>query len=79
MYLFPGPSNERQSAVISAFKHAWKGYKKYAWGHDHLKPITAAFQDWFSLGLTIVDSLDTIYIMGLKEGNVYLLECVCIC
>ncbi|PSN41913.1 Endoplasmic reticulum mannosyl-oligosaccharide 1 [Blattella germanica] len=64
---FSGPTNERQIAVVAAFKHAWKGYKKYAWGHDHLKPITSAFQDWFNLGLTIVDSLDTIYIMGLKE------------
>ncbi|KAJ9599000.1 hypothetical protein L9F63_010523 [Diploptera punctata] len=64
---FKGPTNERQSAVVAAFKHSWKGYKKYAWGHDHLKPITATFQDWFNLGLTIVDSLDTIYIMGLKE------------
>lgn len=24
--------------------------------------------DWFSLGLTIVDGLDTAYIMGLNEG-----------
>jgi mannosyl-oligosaccharide alpha-1,2-mannosidase len=64
-----GPTNERQSAVVAAFRHAWKGYKKYAWGHDHLKPITGTFHDWFNLGLTIVDALDTIYIMGLTEGN----------
>lgn len=64
---FSGPTNERQSAVVAAFKHAWKGYKKYAWGHDHLKPITGTFHDWFNLGLTIVDALDTIYVMGLTE------------
>jgi hypothetical protein len=64
-----GSTNERQAAVVAAFRHAWKGYKKYAWGHDHLKPITGTFHDWFSLGLTIVDALDTIYIMGLKEGK----------
>lgn len=68
---FTGPSNDRQKAVSDAFKHAWKGYKTFAWGHDHLKPITGAYQDWFGLGLTIVDSLDTIYIMGLKEGLLY--------
>jgi hypothetical protein len=34
-----------------------------------LKPITGTFHDWFNLGLTIVDALDTIYIMGLKEGK----------
>lgn len=65
--VFEGASNDRQSAVIAAFKHAWKGYKKFAWGHDHLKPISEGYQDWFSLGLSIVDSLDTMYIMGLKE------------
>lgn len=56
---------------MAAFRHAWKGYKKYAWGHDHLKPITGTFHDWFNLGLTIVDALDTIYIMGLKEGKAF--------
>lgn len=55
---------------MAAFRHAWKGYKKFAWGHDHLKPITGTFHDWFNLGLTIVDSLDTIYIMGLAEGKI---------
>ncbi|KAK9500040.1 hypothetical protein O3M35_001382 [Rhynocoris fuscipes] len=59
--------NERQSAVIEAFKHAWKGYVKFAWGHDHLKPISQRPHDWFKLGLSIVDSLDTMYLMGLKK------------
>lgn len=27
------------------------------------------YQDWFNLGLTIVDSLDTLWIMNLKKGN----------
>ncbi|CAH0547785.1 unnamed protein product [Brassicogethes aeneus] len=64
---FTGPTTSRQQAVVNACKHAWKGYKKFAWGHDHLKPISEGYQDWFNLGLTIVDSLDTLYIMGLKE------------
>ncbi|KAF2904912.1 hypothetical protein ILUMI_01268 [Ignelater luminosus] len=64
---FTGPTEERQKAVVEAFKHAWKGYKQFAWGHDHLKPISEGYHDWFGLGLTIVDSLDTIYIMGLKN------------
>ncbi|XP_078605184.1 endoplasmic reticulum mannosyl-oligosaccharide 1,2-alpha-mannosidase-like isoform X3 [Branchiostoma floridae x Branchiostoma japonicum] len=57
----------QQKAVVEAFKHAWKGYKQYAWGHDELKPISKAASDWFGLGLTIVDSLDTMWIMGLME------------
>ncbi|KAJ8925240.1 hypothetical protein NQ315_001427 [Exocentrus adspersus] len=64
---FTGPATTRQQAVLKAFRHAWRGYKKFAWGHDHLKPITESYNDWFGLGLTIVDSLDTIFIMGLKE------------
>ncbi|KAK4877708.1 hypothetical protein RN001_010214 [Aquatica leii] len=64
---FPEPLGERQEAVVEAFKHAWKGYKRFAWGHDHLKPISETYHDWFGLGLTLVDSLDTMYLMGLKK------------
>ncbi|KAL3284844.1 hypothetical protein HHI36_018983 [Cryptolaemus montrouzieri] len=64
---FTGPTTSRQKEVVKAFQHAWRGYKQYAWGHDHLKPISKSYHDWFGLGLTIVDSIDTIYIMGLKE------------
>lgn len=66
---FTGPTNEKQKAVVNSFLHAWKGYRTYAWGHDHLKPISETYNDWFDLGLTLVDSLDTMYIMGLKEGD----------
>ncbi|XP_077986058.1 endoplasmic reticulum mannosyl-oligosaccharide 1,2-alpha-mannosidase-like isoform X2 [Glandiceps talaboti] len=62
-----GPQNPRQEAVVAAFKHAWSGYKKYAWGHDELKPISKTHSEWFRLGLTLIDSLDTMYIMGLTE------------
>lgn len=64
---FSGPTNSRQTAVMESFKHAWKGYKEHAWGHDNLKPVSGMAFEWFSLGLTIVDSLDTAYIMGLTE------------
>ncbi|XP_028571710.1 endoplasmic reticulum mannosyl-oligosaccharide 1,2-alpha-mannosidase isoform X3 [Podarcis muralis] len=63
----PVPLNERQMAVIEAFRHAWKGYKEFAWGHDELKPISKSFSEWFGLGLTLIDALDTMWIMGLKE------------
>uniref|UniRef100_A0AC35U1B8 Alpha-1,2-Mannosidase n=1 Tax=Rhabditophanes sp. KR3021 TaxID=114890 RepID=A0AC35U1B8_9BILA len=64
---FNEPSNPKSKAVREAFKFAWKNYKKYAWGHDHLKPISKKSADWFSLGLTITDSIDTILIMNLAE------------
>jgi mannosidase alpha-like ER degradation enhancer 2 len=50
--------------------HAWEGYKKYAWGHDALKPLTKQPFDWYghghSLLMTPVDALDTLILMGLK-------------
>nr|XP_061836739.1 endoplasmic reticulum mannosyl-oligosaccharide 1,2-alpha-mannosidase-like [Nerophis lumbriciformis]XP_061836740.1 endoplasmic reticulum mannosyl-oligosaccharide 1,2-alpha-mannosidase-like [Nerophis lumbriciformis] len=58
---------DRLEAVRDSFRHAWKGYKDYAWGHDELKPISKSFGEWFGLGLTLIDSLDTMWIMGLKE------------
>ncbi|XP_054274703.1 endoplasmic reticulum mannosyl-oligosaccharide 1,2-alpha-mannosidase-like [Macrosteles quadrilineatus] len=71
--MFPPATTERQHAIVDMLKHAWKGYKRYAWGHDHLKPISQTYHDWFGLALTIVDGLDTLWIMGLhdefKEGR----------
>lgn len=32
--------------VKSEFLHAWNGYKKYAWGHDDLKPLSKTYKDW---------------------------------
>lgn len=55
--------------VRRAFIHAWDGYKKYAWGHDDLKPLTKSFRDWYKepLLMTPVDAFDTMILMGLKE------------
>ena len=56
-------------AVREAFRHAWKGYKDFAWGHDELRPLSKSYSEWFGLGLTLIDALDTMWIMGLKEGR----------
>jgi len=64
---FAGPANPRQKAVVEAFQHAWNSYRRFAWGNDHLRPISKTGQNWFGLGLTIVDSLDTMLIMNLKD------------
>ena len=58
----------------AAFKHGWAAYKKYAWGYDELKPVSRTYHTWFGIGLTILDSLDTMHIMGLKEGTMSFLE-----
>ncbi|XP_039658585.1 mannosidase, alpha, class 1B, member 1b isoform X2 [Perca fluviatilis] len=56
-----------REAVQEAFRHAWKGYKDFAWGHDELRPLSKSYSEWFGLGLTLIDSLDTMWILGLKE------------
>jgi len=49
--------------------HAWRGYERYAWGHDELKPVTKTAHDWHgnSLLMTPVDTLDTLLLAGLDE------------
>ncbi|XP_060595880.1 endoplasmic reticulum mannosyl-oligosaccharide 1,2-alpha-mannosidase-like isoform X2 [Ruditapes philippinarum] len=59
--------NDRQKAVIEAFKECWSAYKKYAWGHDEFHPVSKKHSEWFGVGLTIVDNIDTTIIMGLEE------------
>lgn len=73
----PAPSLRPVSATESAalaqrvkdeMRHAWQGYKQYAWGHDALSPLSKKPRDWYahSLLMTPVDALDTLVIMGLK-------------
>ncbi|XP_035021719.1 mannosidase, alpha, class 1B, member 1b [Hippoglossus stenolepis] len=57
----------RLETVRESFRHAWKGYKDFAWGHDELRPISKSYGEWFGLGLTLIDALDTMWILGLKE------------
>src|SRR5258707_4210638 len=67
------PVNKPQLAnqVRAEFLHTWNGYKKYAWGHDDLKPLTKTHHDWYPqpLLMTPVDSLDTMIIMGMKDES----------
>ena len=54
--------------VKREFLHAWNGYKKYAWGHDDLKPLSKTPKDWYgqTLLMTPVDALDLLYLLGFK-------------
>ena len=48
--------------------HAWNGYKRYAWGHDEVQPLSKTPKDWYgkeSLLMTPVDTLSTFIIMGM--------------
>uniref|UniRef100_A0A7S0H8D7 alpha-1,2-Mannosidase n=1 Tax=Amorphochlora amoebiformis TaxID=1561963 RepID=A0A7S0H8D7_9EUKA len=58
---------DRREQIKAEFKWAWDAYTKYAWGHDDVKPLSKSFEDNYGMALTMVDSLDTLYIMGFKE------------
>jgi mannosidase alpha-like ER degradation enhancer 2 len=55
--------------VRDAFRHAWRGYERFAWGHDALKPVSGGYRDWYdqSLYMTPLDAFDTMLLMGLDE------------
>lgn len=57
---------KRRDIVKDVMLHAWTSYEKYAWGKDELKPQSRNGVDSFGgMGATLVDSLDTLFIMGL--------------
>lgn len=55
--------------VRQEFRHAWGGYKQYAWGHDALKPLSKGAHDWYAVSLLMspVDALDTMILMGMND------------
>uniref|UniRef100_A0A671K262 alpha-1,2-Mannosidase n=1 Tax=Sinocyclocheilus anshuiensis TaxID=1608454 RepID=A0A671K262_9TELE len=62
---------QRREKVKEMMKFAWDNYKRYAWGNNELRPLTrnGHLGNMFGglRGASIVDSLDTLYIMGLME------------
>ncbi len=60
---------EMAARVRAEFLHAWRGYERYAWGHDELRPLSKTARDWYGepLYMTQVDALDTLFIMGFRE------------
>nr|XP_021402813.1 mannosyl-oligosaccharide 1,2-alpha-mannosidase IA [Lonchura striata domestica] len=62
---------QRREKIKEMMKHAWDNYKRYAWGLNELKPISKQghSSNLFGniQGATIVDALDTLYIMEMKD------------
>ena len=59
---------ERLAAVKSSFEHSWQGYKKHAWMKDELSPLDGgAVQSFGGWAATLVDTLDTLWILGMKD------------
>ena len=63
------PNRKLAAEVKAEFLHAWNGYRKYAWGHDDLKPLSKTHHDWYPqpLLMTAVDALDTMILMELND------------
>ncbi len=59
------------SQVRDEFLHAWQGYKTFAWGFDEVHPISGTGSNFFvpshSFGLSIIEAMDTLYVMGLDD------------
>eukprot|EP00051_Salpingoeca_urceolata_P027321 m.480974 g.480974 ORF g.480974 m.480974 type:complete len:712 (+) comp22012_c0_seq1:446-2581(+) len=65
-------SIQRKNKIKQMMKTAWDGYRNHAWGHNELMPKakrghSAGIFGRTQMGATIVDALDTLYIMGLHE------------
>ncbi|KAL4254782.1 alpha-1,2-Mannosidase [Abortiporus biennis] len=64
----PASATAHRQAVQNIFLQSYDSYKKFAYGHDDLTPVSESFTDgrngW---GATIVDALTTLYIMGQDE------------
>jgi len=69
----PDPEiRHRRDTVREMMQHAWSNYVKYAWGDNELNPISksghsAGIFGNTKLGASIIDGLDTLWIMGLNE------------
>ena len=68
--------------VKNEFVRSWEAYKKYAWGHDVLLPLSKSYQDWYkeSLHISPIDAYSTMKVMGLdqqaKEVENYLIDSI---
>ena len=59
---------ERQQKVKDAFVRCWSSYKTRAWMRDELSPISGNGRESFGgWAATLVDALDTLHIMNLKD------------
>merc|ERR1719342_659340 len=65
-------AKQRREHVKGMMKHAWDNYVTYAWGRNELRPVSkrghsASVFGSSPMGATVVDALDTLYIMGMDE------------
>ena len=57
----------RAKAVRGALKDAFRAYEKDASGFDDLAPVSRRGVNWLHSRATLVDALDSLYVVGLRE------------
>lgn len=61
-------ARSRRAYVKKTMEYGWGGYVRYAFGQDEVKPQTKqGNNNWGGQGITLVDSLDTLWLMGMKD------------
>jgi Glycosyl hydrolase family 47 len=64
-------AHEAAADIRRQFLHGWNGYKRLAWGHDEVHPLSGGFDEFFVPGhpiaLSIIEALDTLYVMELDD------------
>jgi Glycosyl hydrolase family 47 len=61
-------ARSRRYHVKKAMELAWGEYVKYAFGLDEIQPVSGrGTNGWGGQGITLVDSLDTLWLMGMKD------------
>lgn len=77
----------RKEKIKEMMLHAWNNYKLYAWGKNELRPLSKNSYDFgifggHNIGLTIVDALDTLFLMNLtseyEEGRDWIEKKFCL-
>jgi len=59
--------SQKRDAIRNATINAYREFDAICHGQDELWPVGKKCYNWVNMGLTLVDSLDTLYIMGFKE------------
>ncbi|KAF7346344.1 Glycoside hydrolase family 47 protein [Mycena sanguinolenta] len=60
----------KRDAIVRAFQHAWSAYERDAMGDDEYHPLTGEGTNLTAaggIGYTVVDSIDTMLLMGLDQ------------
>lgn len=61
-------SEYRAKHVRDAFCFAWGNYHSRTWGADEMHPVDGTpGKDWGGIGMTLLDSVDTLKILGLEK------------